>query len=253
MTHPIVIENLCDMVDACRARIDDVVEDNTDDLSGSNLALLQQASVDQDADNRLWSFNELALFANEAVREVAIRTKCIRENTSALAVHSIAAADVGNPWIALDSRVLQIKRARWEGKPIGLAWRHQLDEGQTDWESEQSDGEKYLVFDSGAREFRLYPHPSVDGTLTLDVVREPISKMVEPNDVPEVPQKYLFGAINWMCHLAYQKMDSETANPQLADRFETVFERQFGGRLSEVLLFQDTYATPRNRARIHWF
>ena len=67
----------------------------------------------------------------------------------------------------------------------------------------------------------------VEGMLFLEVYRYPIDSAVECDSF-EIEEKHHYWLIYWMKYLAYNKRDSDTYSPQLAEYNKKIFESRFG-------------------------
>jgi hypothetical protein len=67
----------------------------------------------------------------------------------------------------------------------------------------------------------------VEGMLFLEVYRYPIESAVGCNSF-EIDEKHHYWLIYWMKYLAYNKRDSDTYSPQLAEYNKKIFENRFG-------------------------
>jgi len=247
----VAIQTICDMVDHARLRLDDVSAVATVPLT--NLELIEQAAEDDDESELLWSTPELTHFANEAIREVALRTKCIRDsnrNTVGLTSYPILAVDENNT-ITVDPRVLVIKRVWWNDTVLDADSEQFLDESSTSWRTDTTDEPKQLVCERTSRRLQLVGIPTVDGTIKLDVVRLPLA--IIETGIPEIPQQYLADCLDWMCHLAYLKNDADTYDPKRAAFFADKFEAIVGPRPSDMRLQMEYRQSGRRRARLYWY
>ena len=190
-----------------------------------------------------WSDSFLLGALNRAQQEVAIRTLCL-EDASTAAVCSIAVPAL-DATVSLDARVLRIEELRYTGasaeKPLlqrtadefarvhGAAWRtHQGD--PQEW---SCDGRGLL----------LYPIPLVNGTISLTVKRLPLLPLAltlgspAPNPAvasltPEVPEVLHRPLVHWLCHEAYLVPDTDLYRPDAAAMQLQLFEQTFGPAVS---------------------
>lgn len=235
----------------CRARI--LLDDQPEQATiGENITLLEEAAEAQDESNLLWSTCELIDYANEAMDEIAIRTRCIRDRSITPGLTAFEIEPDDDPWQPLDARILRILRVMWHGKALHPASEMELD-GISDWQTRKGCPAHFIVSQAD-RAIRPYPTPRVAGTLHIHVVRQPVAAMEDMDDEPEIPPHLLPGAIHWMLHKAYQKNDADTKDPEQSERFLTLFERKFGPRPTQSMLeFQMRTLGVTRRSRKEWF
>lgn len=230
----VAITTITDLVEHCRHRLDDLPLDGA-----------------PDEDALLWKSPELIHFANEAIREVAIRTRCLRDgdrSEDGLTRYPVAA---GQSTITVDPRVLVIKRAWWDEAVMTPEAEFHLDAWSSSWRTDATDCPRYFALERSSRKLRLVGVPTVAGVVSLDVIRLPLA-VIETGE-PEIPQQYLADCLDWMCHLAYLKNDADTTNPQVAQMFAVEFERKVGPRPSNLQLELERHQSGRRRARLHYF
>lgn len=247
------ITTLCEMIEHCRTFLDDLPDTSDIADAGDNLALLQQTEESQDQSNLLWTDNELILFANQAVSEVALRTRCLRDSSAVNGITSFAISAGGDPWVELDARLLRINRVLWNEKPLSMAESTSLlDECVTDWETLTGDPYAFVV-DQSSRRIRPYKAPEADGTLRIEVIRLPVTSMLNPDDEPEIPVHMRADAVKWMCHLAYLKNDADTKDQGQADFYAGLFEHIFGPRPNNHDLEFGFFGSRRPRGKLYWY
>lgn len=245
----VAITTICDMVAHCRHRLDDLSP--VGDPPTSNQDLIEDAAEDADETELLWKTPELRHFANEAIREVAIRTRCLRDgdrNEDGVTRYPVAA---GESTIAVDPRVLVIKRAWWNDTVMTPEAEFHLDEWSSSWRTDSTDCPRRFTLERSSRNLRLVGVPTVAGVVSLDVIRLPLA--VIETGTPEIPQQYLADCLDWMCALAYLKNDADTANPQLSQMYAAEFERKVGPRPTNLQLELERHQSGRRRARLHYF
>lgn len=245
----VAIRTICDMVDHCRLRLDDISPVAT--TPATNLELIQQAAEDADESELLWTTPELMHYANEAIREVAIRTHCLRDRARNTAGVTSIDVDIGQTEVDIDPRILVIKRVWWDDTVLWPESESFLDESSTTWREDETDEPTQFVLSRAGRQLILVGTPTVAGTVGLDVVREPL-EIIETGE-PEIPQKYLSHCIHWMCHLAYLKNDADTYDPNRSQMFADAFTRQIGPRPTELQLELGYHQSGRRRARTYYY
>lgn len=245
----VAITTICDMVDHCRLRLDDVSPVATEPTT--NLELIQQAAEDADESELLWSTAELRHYANEAIREVAIRTHCLRDRARNTEGVTSLPVEIGQTEVDIDPRIMVIKRVWWDSRVLMPESETFLDEASDDWRTLETDEPLKFVLSRAGRQLILVGTPTVAGTIGLDVIREPL-EIIEAGE-PEIPQKFLAHCIHWMCHLAYLKNDADTFNPQLSQIYEQTFARHVGPRPTELQLELGYHQSGRRRGRVYYY
>lgn len=224
------ILNLGDMIEEARNLLDDKL------IDGSDL-------------DCLWKDGELTTYANEAINEVALRTKCLGMRDGVAGFNQFEIDPSASLWVLVDSRILRFLRVTWNGKRIGPVSKDHLDACSDDWESETGEPNSF-VYDQSNREVRPYPKPTSTGTLQFEVKHLPRTLLSDSADVPVVPQHMLQPAVFWILHLAYLKNDSETKDDNLAGKYMTLFEHRFGPRPSyrdQEFVSRSLKVVPRGR------
>jgi len=81
---------------------------------------------------------------------------------------------------------------------------------------------------SGIVSLRVYPAPSSDYTDTvyLRTIRKPLKvlSLDEPGGVPEVPEQYHLGLLDWAAYRALRNIDSDVGSMSTAARFRDTFD-----------------------------
>lgn len=230
----VAITTVEDLVDHARLRLDDIPLPGAPDESAL-----------------LWTTEEIKHFANEAFREVAIRTLCIRDSGRDTPNLTSYAVTAGTNSIAVDPRVLVIKRVWWDNTVLAADSEKFLDECSDSWRTNTTDEPSAFVLERTSRNLQLVGVPTVDGTIKLDVVRLPLASIV--TGTPEIPQQYLADCLDWILHLAYLKNDADTANPALSAAFAGMFEAKVGPRPSDLRLQLERHQSGRRRPRTYYY
>ena len=81
---------------------------------------------------------------------------------------------------------------------------------------------------SGMVSLRIYPVPSstYTGTVYLRTIRKPLValSMDAADAVPEVPEQYHLGMLDWAAYRALRNIDSDVGSMSTADRFRSTFD-----------------------------
>ncbi len=177
-----------------------------------------------------WSATRLARLASEGQREACRRGDLLIDSTSSMCSVSVTA---GDPVVAIDPRVLEVKRIRlaslgFQLCPVTVA---QMDGYTSPWEQDTGEPTNYVPdYQTGA--IRLYPIPVSDDDLLLTVSRLPLEDLVDDSDEPEIRLEAQHALVQWMLYRAYSKQDADTFDPKKAARALAEFEREFGRKTS---------------------
>lgn len=191
-----------------------------------------RVDADDNAAPYLWSDDDLTRYANDAVMEAARRARLLADSRTAEVCQ--AAIVAGDPYVALDPRVIFVRRAIVSGQsmPLNKTQERILDECIPSWESAASSIPSHYIHQRG--EIRLYPPSSVDGTLQMTVIREPLIAMADLGDEPEIPARHHESLIQWMLYRAFSKQDSDAGANDRAALALAAFEADFGRRSSAI-------------------
>ena len=177
-----------------------------------------------------WSDAFLSRVASQAEQETCRRGALILDSSSPFCSISFGA---GDDLLQLDSRILEIRRARLSGAgrriyPITVA---QLDRNNEQWESETGEPLAYVT-DYQTGHLRLYPTPTTDDEIQLTVRRLPLADLVDDSDEPEIRPESHLGLVQWMLYRAYMRQDADTFNKDKAAVALAEFVREFGEKKS---------------------
>lgn len=185
---------------------------------------------DEQAQAYLWSAVEATRWANEAVREAAIRSKLIFDSTTA-SVCTIAVT-TGTATYALDPSIHDIENVflSLDGAVVArlpIKDRLELDRLNPDWRSTTARPTAVVRDDTS---IQLNYLPDVAYTLQLEVYRVPEVDMEYDSDEPEISVQHHRHLVPWMKFRAYSKPDAETKDEAKAAQFEAEFTAIFGPR-----------------------
>ena len=181
----------------------------------------------------LWSDADWIEYAVDAENEACRRARLLIDSSTA-AVCQIAVV-AGTALYALDDLVLFVRRAKLSSQDIPLARvsYRDLDAFVPGWESHTGTPTHYAT-DYETGKVRLYPNPTANATLSLTVVRLPITDMNDLEDMPEIKAHYHRSLRFWMLYRAYAKQDSETKDDAKAATNLALFEQEFGKKSSAI-------------------
>lgn len=215
--------------------------------------------LDDEAEPYLWSDEALTRWANEAQVEVAVRTRCLVDDTTpeVCTVTVVAGTAVYplHPSIAVVRRyeyrrasvmpeVLARRTTNWMDRNFGGQWTGQI-------------GRPYIAIpDLSSRTFRLDRIPTADdvGTIQLTVWRKPLDaeKLEGEEDEPAFDDAYHMALVNWICHRAYLKRDPETYSRPASDDHLGQFVAAVGNRPTLQRLIELS-TDDSGEVESHWF
>lgn len=202
-------------------------------MEAGDLLTKFRVRVDDLAEPPLYSDEEAYAFLNDAVRQAALRKRLLLDNsTSDVCVYAVDAGTEGIATVALHSRVLAVRSARWSGSttPLALTTLKVMDQDRPEWPTETAGLPTRLIVDRESGKIDLWPVPAEAGTLTLAVWRLPLDTEAceAETDEPVVDEAFHIDLIDWMEHLAYLQKDSEQNDPARANAAEARFTAKFG-------------------------
>jgi len=174
-------------------------------------------------------------FANAAQVEAARRSRLLVDSTTEGV--AVCAVTTGDPLVAIDSRVISIRRMRLQSRSVPLQKRtvRQMDEEFPGWESSTTLSVPLVaVVDYDSANLRLYPIPKDNDTLLMTTTREPLSDMEKDGDEPEIPRRYHASLVHWMKKLAYGRPNIDLFNAGLSKSAEADFVAEFGESSSAI-------------------
>lgn len=180
----------------------------------------------------LTSDETLAKLATEAEREACARARLLYDDALSYDVAP------GQHTLPLQPFVDVITHASFTatagGRPremdlLGMDWIRE----QCDWTTRSCSRPRVLahVVTTPAK-VRLWPAPSVAGTLQLTVYRYPRFELEDSSDEPEIAEEHHLGLVDWMQFRVYDQKDSEQHDPDRASRALKAFTEKFGERPS---------------------
>lgn len=181
----------------------------------------------------LWSEEDFDTFLDEAIVEAARRAHLIVDSSSDLTQVSLVAGELSCP---LDTRIIFIRRARLvtARRRLSLALTCDLDQRVPDWESAAASSPLVYVPDWQSGALAVWPPSSIDDTLALTVVREPLAGLESDAESPEIAPRYHLSLLDWVSYRAYSDQDADGADPKAAEKALTAFELEFGTRAGAI-------------------
>lgn len=178
----------------------------------------------------LWSDEDIVRYLNDAVNEAATRAFLIEDNTSTACC--TITLEPGQSTYPLHDSVVAVKRVTFAGKPLTASSVEDMDETDTAWEAKTGAQPQRFIANGAVTEIRLYPEPTVAGTLSLTVYRTPLQELSADVDTgaPEIKTVYHERLKNWIYRCALLKDDAETFDRARANDYEARFAADFGER-----------------------
>jgi hypothetical protein len=170
----------------------------------------------------LWSDSELVGYLNESINEVAEQKRLFRDSvTAAICQISVLGADA-NPDYLMDTRICEIISAKMRCQKLFLTRKTNadLEAWNPDWRSATASTPLYFLTDYTEGYLTINPKSDQNDTIDLTVYRLPINQMTLDTSTasPEIHFKHHLRLLNGMLARAYLKEDSETLDPQKAER-----------------------------------
>lgn len=193
------------------------------------------------------SDEDLARHASEGEREACIRARLLFDDSTAEVTQYAVTAN--QPVIAIDPRIDIIRAARFQPAAGGRAREIDLTgldwiQEQCDWQGRSSSRPSHAVHVTKTQ-LRLWPKPSVAGTLYLDVYRLPLYDIEGLGDEPEIDADHHESLVDWLLYRSFSTKDSEHFNSDAAAEAYARFEETFGERPDA-----DTRRRHRERRRV---
>lgn len=219
--------NLGQLLVETRGELDDPLQPG--DAGQGSLIIPPGDDLEPDRDS-LWKTSELTSFINQAVEEVAIRSRMLSDSTTDdICIITTVAGQHSYP---LDFRILHIHRVLLEGDTSALLLHitvAMLDNSIFSWQSRTGTPTHYFL-DLNAGSLALFPVPDSEVSIRMTVSRLPLADMVDELEEPEISPAYHHQLVDWACYRAFLKDESETLNPDKSAQRLMAFERIFGKR-----------------------
>lgn len=191
------------------------------------------ASFRVDADDLVEPFlfqsEWVAGWLTEAQSEAAIRGRLILEDADPAVCQIAVTAGVAS--YELHRSVYEIADLRFmpasasRPTPLPLVTREWLDDKRPGWR-DNCKGLSFAI--QSDHRLRIVGVPNTDGVLHLEAYRVPLKALDNDTDKPELSEAHHRHLVYWALHRAFSRPDSETIDPQRADRALEAFTRYFG-------------------------
>ena len=181
----------------------------------------------------LWKDADVIRYLNQGQIEAARRARLFLDaDTPAVCTVKFKA---GNPVAKLDPRVIYVREARVIGRNDRLwPWYRRDMECDPGWRDVTGAYPERIIRDYGSGKLRIYPAPTVDVSIALTVVREPLDPIESASDEFEVPARGHWALVHWALHRAFSRRDSggDARDDKLAAYYLKRFEEEFGPPMS---------------------
>lgn len=197
-----------------------------DDVGGTGVDWAAIVEGTSDVDQLRWSNEELTRFINEAEKQ-ACRSAFLLKSASTDFDISVVS---GTSEYALDSRIIRIKGAYLNSTGLELVPLEYEDVMSIpNWRTTTGTPTGYIL-DIESQTITLYPQPIADDTVSLLVYRLPLADMswsLAVTDTPDIRLEHQLDMLFYAAYLAYQKDEANTFDPNRADYYRQLFEKQF--------------------------
>lgn len=216
-----------------------ILHDRSDQIDGSDSSYL-------------WSNTRLITYINEAQRKFARESLCIRDSTTPQCC--VVQLVPFQKEYALDPSVVGVISAKMDGDradlargghspfqtyrtpdarffnpsqlstvPPGKVLAFGTDEGVTQDDNGSMSVVTLRAFPPPDNTIGTNGHPNA-GVMRLRVVREPLTDLCNPLDVPDVPRDHHINMLDWAAYLALNITDHDIGDPEAAARRKAQFE-----------------------------
>lgn len=196
-------------------------------FSLSELISTFRTQVDDTTEPYLWGDDEILDFLDEAEDDFCERADAIPDEIE-------LEYEADQEWLEIPEHITQIRDARtgvttvqvcnrtpWEA----MVYYDDYGMGLTseNWRSVTGPTLRALVTDIRQGQAKLYPIPTADGSVTLEVFRRPEAPLSERGELEIVDRKQQRLILVKSTALAYGKHDAEAYNPKMAQELEVQY------------------------------
>lgn len=183
--------------------------------------------LDDTATPYLWTDSQFYRYLDAAQKEFVRDTRYIHDATTA----EICSIPVfaNRDYVVFDERILEVKRAQLAStnRPLTVLNFNELDHGThagdsyEQWEivswTESTGTPRYFVAEYETERARLVPSPTVDDTLNLWVIRDPLDDIDDEDSTMEVIDRNdQLTILEYAKYLAYSKQDADVYDKERA-------------------------------------
>ncbi len=183
----------------------------------------------------LWSNSFLVVCLNRAVNDIHRETEIVSDSsTVAICQYSVMGS---TPLITLDSRVTIVRSGQLNSQTTKLSkvFKSEMDNYQPNWQrTPAATGVIPQYYIPDLEEGKVFLSPYYPGstlttvdTLLIDCFRLPITQFTEANMAalsPEFSSMWHDRIADGIAMYAYHKQDSQTYNPEQAEKFRRLFK-----------------------------
>lgn len=172
----------------------------------------------------------LTIWANEAQDEACRRGELLVSTSADFCTVAFAADDES---VALDPRIVRIKRARVNGKTVSVMSADQMQEMFPEWMDDTTrTTPTHLIEGVDTGFLHLWPRPAEAGEVKITVQRMAIEPMANSTDEPEIRAELHPQLVDWLLYRAHSKDDIEIYDDTKARLALARFEAEFGSKAS---------------------
>lgn len=212
-------------------------------------------ALDDTATPYLYDDEELTRYLNNAVDEVAIRTRMLQDDNGPACRIDLVAGQARYEY-AEEVIVIRAVHVPGRSKPVVRTTAARMDRIRPGWahEAQQHGIPEYAVMNLEQKAITLVPPPAEAGVMQLRVWRMPDEgERMEATDDEAEPVLFLHGAEglkHWALFECYMKKDGELHDPKRAETHLGLFEGLFGSRpsLHQLTLWSTQPTTGPRRA-----
>ncbi len=195
-----------------------------------------RVKLDDAVEPYLYSTEFLLGSLNSGFVEVALRTRCLQDDTGPACSVPVVA---GTGRYDLSPEIMVVRAASIDGarEPLKRTTTAVLDKIEPGWNSmvpARQGRPEYIVFDAAQKTATLFPVPAENGTLRLRVWRTPdeSEQLEDLEDEPVIVLPDPMVVVDWVLHECYLVKDSELYDPERSKFHLGLFEARTGPRPS---------------------
>ncbi|MGR9117425.1 MAG: phage adaptor protein [Gammaproteobacteria bacterium] len=167
-----------------------------------------------------FSTDRLERWLKEGLIEACRRSRVVVASDESISIVS------GTSTYYLPENIYLMRRAKLDGTTYALQFTgvSVMDEDCPGWES-HSGTPTHIITDMDSDKFTLYPNPDAADTLRFIGIKEPES-------INDMPARFRYGLVDWICYRAYQVKDADIEDRQKSSDHLALFEQEYGSRSS---------------------
>lgn len=195
-----------------------------DDVGGTSVVWQKITESDAEASQLRWTNEELSFFLTQAEREIARRTKVLKDTSGNYDITTV----VNQMDYPLDQKILRVFHAEADGQLLRDLEIEELI-NQYHWRDRKGKPSR-IITDFGARKVTLWPVPDAIYTINLIVDRLPLKDLNWEDaeaQSPEIPEMHHFPMINYAAYLAYMKDEANALDPTRAASYKALFDADY--------------------------